>query len=348
MNENDVNYYENEIDLKEIIIVLWKRKKMIISFTLITAVLTGLFSMFILSPVYKTNLNIVINMPETFHTKYGEYKLPITTNEQYINLITSNDVLINTIKDMGYDSKEINIEKLNKSIEIEKYATNANAVRNTFMVTVSADNPEEALKLAQSLFKSYIEFMDVMTKERVVNHYSEFYDIEIKSLQNAWDVSMVTLKNNEELLVKTPRIIGVVKSNVGIQSQLNGNNDYVVPVDVANPNYIKIENDIVQNKQSIYWIETTMKKYEQYLEELSVEKQAINNYYETGRVEKLISDIIGVVETNVYLPSPPVAPTKKTSPSNALNIVIGAVIGGMLVVMTALVKEYWFKEESAK
>ncbi len=348
MNENNVQYHEDEIDLKELIMALWKRKRMIVSFTLIVAIVAGIFSIFILSPVYKTSLNIVISMPETFHTKYGEYELPISTNEQYINLITSNDVLINTIKDMGYDSDKISIEKLNKRIEIEKYEANSDTVRNSFMVTVSADNPEEVLKLAQSLFKNYIIFMDVMTKERAVNYYSEFYNIELKSLQNSLDVVMATLKNNEELLVKTPSIIGGVKSNVGIQSQLNSNSDYVVPVDVANPNYIKIENDIVQNKQSIYGIETTMKKYEQYIEELSVEKQAINKYYETGRVEKLISDITGVVETNVYLPSPPVAPTKKTSPRNALNIAIGSVIGGILGVMTALAKEYCFKEEKDK
>ena len=119
-------------------------------------------------------------------------------------------------------------------------------------------------------------------------------------------------------------------------------------MDVANPNYIKIETDIIQGNQRIQLSEATMAKYEQYLEELNTEKQANDNYYETGRVEKLVSSVIGVVETSVYLPSLPVAPTQKTSPSNALNTAIGAVIGGMLGVMAALVREYWFKEEKSK
>lgn len=344
-NQNNVKYYEDEIDLKELIMALWKRKKMIMAFILIAAIFAGSFSMFILLPVYETKLNIIISMPEVYHTKYGEYKLPITTNEQYVNLITSNDVLFNTIKYMGYDSSKISIEKLNKRIIVEKYEASVNTVRNSFTVTVSADNPEESLKLAQSLFKNYIEFMDVMTKERAVNYYSDYFNVELKAMQNLLDIERETLKKNEELLSKTPKIIDDARSNVEIRSPLNGNSDYVVPVDTINPNYIKVENDIVQSKQNIYGMESTMKKYSQYLDELDAEKHAIAKYYEAGRVEKLVSSVIGVVETSVYLPSPPVAPTQKTSPSNALNTVIGAVIGGMIGIMVALAKEYWFKED---
>ncbi len=345
-NHNNVQYYEDEIDLKELIMALWKRKKMIIAFTLIVAILAGIFSMFILSPVYETNLNIVISMPEIYHTRYGEYKLPITTNEQYINLITSNDVLINTIRDMDY--KDISLEDLNKRITVGKFESKANAVQNSFTITVSADNPEESLKLAQSLFNSYVEFMDVMTKERAVNFYSDYFNVELKAKQNFLDIENETLRRNEELLSKTSKIIDGAKSNIEIQSQLSNDSDYVVPVDIVNPIYLKIDNEIAQSKQEINETESTMKKYEQYLGELDAEKQAISKYYETGRVEKLVSSTIGVVETSVYLPSPPVAPTQKSSPSNGLNTVIGAVIGGMLGVMVALAKEYWFKEENTK
>jgi len=48
-----------------------------------------------------------------------------------------------------------------------------------------------------------------------------------------------------------------------------------------------------------------MRMYNNYLEELDVESQAIYKYYITGEAEKLESSIIVVVETSVYLPSPP-------------------------------------------
>jgi capsular polysaccharide biosynthesis protein len=342
-NKNNIQYYEDEIDLRELVMALWKRKKMIIAFTLIAAILAASFSMFILSPVYETKLNIVISMPETYHTRYGEYQLPITTNDQYINLITSNDVLINTIRSMGYDSEEINVSGLNKRITVVKSEAKTNTVQNSFTVTVSANNPEESLKLAQKLYDNYIEFMDVMVKERAISFYLNYFNIELMAENNDLGVEKETLEKNEALLSQTPKTIDA-QSNIEIQSPLNGNRDYIIPVETANPNYIKIETDIIQNKQRINSIESTIKKYTEYIEELNVEKAAVHKYYETGRTEKLASSFIGIVENSIYLPSPPVAPTEKTSPSNALNTAIGAVLGAMIGVMAALVMEYWFKD----
>ncbi|WP_313345112.1 Wzz/FepE/Etk N-terminal domain-containing protein [Sedimentibacter sp.] len=342
-NQNNVQCYEDEIDLRELIMALWKRKIMIICFTLIAAILAGMFSMFVLSPVYNTKLNIVISMPEKYITRYGEYALPITTNEQYINLITSNDVLLHTIEKMGYDKGTISIEGLKKRITIGNEAKSG-SVQNSFEVTVSANNPEESLKLAQALYSNYLDFLDSMTKERAVNYYYNHFTIELRALENSLNSQKDILKSNEELLAQTPKNISSGNANIEIQSPLNGSSDYILPVDTINPNYIKLENDIIANKQLISSLENTVRMNNQYLEELDREREAIYRYYRTGQAEKLESSVIGVVETNVYLPSPPVAPTQKTSPSNALNIAIGAVLGGMLGVMVALFQEYWFKK----
>ncbi|WP_326908128.1 Wzz/FepE/Etk N-terminal domain-containing protein [Sedimentibacter sp. MB31-C6] len=340
-NQNNVQYYEDEIDLRELIMALWKRKKMIISFTLIVAILAGMFSMFVLSPVYNTKLDVVISMPESYHTRYGEYKLPITTNEQYINLFISNDVLLNTIKDMGYE--EVSMESLKKRISIGNMETKAGLVQNSFEISVSADNPEESLELAQTLFDNYLEFMDVMTKERAISYYYNHFIVELNTLEDSLDIAKETLIRNEELLAQTPKLINQGEASLEIQTKLTNESDYVIPVNTVNPNYIKIENDIVGNKQAINGIENSMRMYNQYLDELNKEQEIITEYYESGRAGKLESSTISVVKTSIYLPSPPIAPSQKTSPSNSMNIVIGAVLGGMIGVMVALVKEYWFK-----
>ena len=38
-------------------------------------------------------------------------------------------------------------------------------------VMVSAGSPEESLQLAQTLFDNYIGFVDMMTKDRAIEHY---------------------------------------------------------------------------------------------------------------------------------------------------------------------------------
>ncbi len=340
--QQDVQYREDEIDLRELFMALWKRKVMIVSVALIGAILAGIFSMFILSPVYDSKLNIVVSMPETYNTRYGEYKLPITTNEQYIDLIISNDVLIKTIKDMGYNSGDLTLENLKGQISIGKATAKAvDVVQNNFEVTVSAGDPKEALKLAQTLYDNYIEFADVMTKERAINYYINHFKVDKNSQDILLKSAREILKKNEELLAKTPETI----NQKDAMSQVTNTKDFVVLENIINPNYTKVENDIILKKQEINTIEDTIRTDIDNLTQLDIEKKTIDKYYETGKEAKLDSSLIGVVETSIYLPSPPVAPTQKTSPSNAMNIAIGLVLGGMLACGIALIREYWFKKE---
>ncbi|MHB8062779.1 MAG: Wzz/FepE/Etk N-terminal domain-containing protein [Ruminiclostridium sp.] len=342
MNENQQNaqYNENEIDLRELFMALWKRKIMIISFALIGAILAGLFSMFMISPVYDTKLNIVISMPETYISKYGEYKLPITTNEQYIDLITSNDVLVNTMKDMGYKAGKITLENLRDRISIGKITSQVDIVQNSFEVTVSADDSKEAKKLAETVFDNYIEFSAVMINERAISFYYDNFSVDLKSKEVLLKSTKEILKKNQEILADTPQTI----DQKAAMSQLPNTQDYVVLENIINPNYTEVEKNIIENKQLINTTEDTMRVDNENLKELDKEKIAVEKYYATGKTTKLQSSLVGVVETSIYLPSPPVEPSRKTSPSNTKNAAIGLVLGGMLGVMIALIREYWLKK----
>ena len=69
-NLDKIDKHEDEIDLRELILALWRNKYIILSIAIIAAVLTGLYSLFMLSPVYQTKLDIVVNMPEKYNTRY--------------------------------------------------------------------------------------------------------------------------------------------------------------------------------------------------------------------------------------------------------------------------------------
>ena len=202
--QNNANTYEDEIDLRELIMALWRSKYIILSIALILAILAGLYSMFILSPVYQARLNIVINMPEQYHTRYGDYALPITSNEQYIRLITSNLVLHNTIAEMDYDAGNTSLEGLRNRISLQDVK---DPNQNSFEVTVSAGNPQEALKLAQTLYSNYMEFVDIMTKERAVEHYVNFFNTDILAQKTLLKSKLELLEKHEEQLAATPQTI---------------------------------------------------------------------------------------------------------------------------------------------
>ena len=338
-NQNNVQIYsEKEVTMKDLFLALWNQKVIIISITLICSILSGLFSIFMLSPIYQSKLNLIINIPDTYQTRFGEYILPITSNEQYINLILSNNVLLNTIEDMGYDTKRITNEKLKQRILIGDINPNALVEQSSF-----ADNPQEALTLAQTLYDNYMEFLNVMTIESTVTFYYDKYSTDIQRLNIELESNKKKLMNNEELLSNTAQTINQKAAMQEIQDEIN-TNDFVILENVINPNYTALENDIIVNKQLIFENENNLKVYNNYMEELENEKVAIKKYYETGNAGKLESTVIGVIESSVYLPSQPVAPTNKISPNNLENVIIGAFLGGILSVFVALIKEYWFKK----
>lgn len=339
-NEN----YEDEIDLRELILVIWKQKLTIIVVSLIAAILTGIFSLFILSPVYHANMNIVFNMPDTYHTKFGDYTLPITTNQEYINLLTSNAVLLNAIDELGYSEGQVNAEQLREKISINIDTKNQD--QNIYKVKVAAGNPEEAKKLAETLYHCFVEFINVTTLDGAVDSYYNKFGVELDSLEVSLKTEQELLKKNEELLAMIPQTIDQRAALDELQKQDNLDG-YIVLENIINPNYTAIETDIINNKQAINSMKNSIDVYQGYLKELDSIQLVIDEYYQTGDYENTSSNIVKISDTSVYLPSQPIAPSQKTSPSNTKNVFIGTVLGGMLGVFIVLFRWWWLngKEE---
>lgn len=323
----DENFYTEqkmtyEIELRDLFLILWKKKVFIICITFIAAIITGIISVFFITPVYHSSLNIIINMPETYHTKYGDYSLPITTNDQYINLITSNEILVHTIKDMGYDNKTT-IESLRDRITIDNSNSIDNVEQNSFNIKIAANNPEEARKLAQTLFNNYLEFLDLLTVEGAVDYYIDKYIVDVSTLEDTLERTKEILAKNEALLAEIPQTINQKEAMDEIDKSPKIS-DFVILENVINPNYTEIENDIIENKQSINSIENSIKTYNHYLNELKSVKESIKDYKVNGNWN-LEDEFKSITKTNIYLPSAPIAPSRKSSPSNLKNMIIGAV-----------------------
>ena len=338
---NNGQLSDDEIDLRELFMVLWKKKITIICVTLIAAIVTGLISVFMITPTYHSRLRIIINMPETYHTKYGDYILPITSNEQYINLITSNDIILNTIEDMGYD-KSTTIESIRDRIKIESFDTKVNVNQNSYYVNVAADNPAEAKKLAQALFNNYLEFIDILVVEGAIDYFISNFNVVLQTNEVALASEKEILAKNEELLAQTPQTINQKEAMEQIQSSENISN-YIILENIINPNYTTIENDIINNKQTINSIENSIRIHQGYIDELDKLSDKVAGYKDSGDYSTLSNDFFSVTKTNIFLPSEPFEPSRKTSPSNARNVIIGALLGGMVSVALVLIKEYWFK-----
>ena len=119
-----------EISLRELIEVLLKRKTIIASITLISILITGILSFFILDPVYETKM---VLMASNFSEKLQSQQLngeaidnilntisqyPQVTLETYRQQITAPRVMKKTIEDLGLE-EDYDIDTLAKDIQLE-------------------------------------------------------------------------------------------------------------------------------------------------------------------------------------------------------------------------------------
>lgn len=328
--QQSFNKYEDEIDLKDLFMVLWKGKKVIITITLIAAILTGLVTMFLIEPIYEAKLDLIVNMPPIINTKYGDYTMMMTTNDQYINLIYSNSIILQTMQDMKLDMNKSSIENFSSKISISK----DEKTPNSFTVKVQAKSSSEALEMAKNLYKNYINFLDTTIKSRSSEYFINYYTTELSKNEVILETNKKLLKQNQDMLKQIPQTI----NQKDALNELNVNSiDYIVLENVINENYKKVELDIITIEQTISDINNKIELSKQYLDELNQIKNDISS-------SNLTIDFCEVVEDSVYLPSQPVAPSHKSSPSTTLNVVIGAIIGGMISVIYVLIKKYWFTE----
>lgn len=333
--EQNFSNHEDEIDLKELFMVLWKGKRIIIIVTLVFAILSAIVTKFLIPPVYEAKLDLLVNFPETVSTKYGEYKLLLTTNDQYINLFYSNNVINKTIQDMGYNVEENSIESFTKRISIIKDEKRP----NSFTVKVKSNNPKEALDLVNMLYKNYLILINANTKLRSVEHFIEINTIELNKAEDDLNSNKVLLEQYKKQLDTMSQTIN---QNSLMDSIKSSSINYMVLENIINQNYTKVELDIINTEQTIYNLEDKINVANQYLNELNeIKDDIINN-------KGLVNEYLTSINRSIQLPSAPVAPTAKTGPSTSLNTVIAAVIGGMISIIYVLIKKYWFIDEKIK
>ncbi len=181
-----------------------------------------------------------------------------------------------------------------------------------------------------------------MLKERTINYFYDNFTVELITLETSLTKEQVALKMNQELLAQITKDYKTV--NLDVIDYLGKDGSYILPEDTVNPNYIKVEADVISNQQSINDLTSTIDITKKQLSQLEEDKKAIENYYKSGKTGNISVNLVSMVYSNIYLPSELVAPTQKTSPSNAKNVVIGAALGGMIGIFAALFQAYWKNE----
>ncbi|MEV5112719.1 YveK family protein [Peribacillus frigoritolerans] len=152
---------EETISIKDIFKTLKKRWKLIMLLTLLAALISGSISYFLLTPVYQSSTQILVNQ------KQSENQLDSTQIRSNIDMINTYSVII---KSPAILEKVIDDLELDQSVEqlSEKITINSQENSQVFSLTVQDSNPAKAVEIANtvsSIFQK--EIKDIMKVDNV-------------------------------------------------------------------------------------------------------------------------------------------------------------------------------------
>ncbi|MFE3976617.1 MULTISPECIES: YveK family protein [unclassified Peribacillus] len=152
---------EETISIKDIFKTLKKRWKLIMLLTLIAALISGSISYFLLTPVYQSSTQILVNQ------KQSENQLDSTQIRSNIDMINTYSVII---KSPAILEKVIDELELDQSVDqlSGKITINSQENSQVFSLTVQDTNPAKAVEIANtvsSIFQK--EIKDIMNVDNV-------------------------------------------------------------------------------------------------------------------------------------------------------------------------------------
>ncbi|PEF41070.1 capsular biosynthesis protein [Bacillus sp. AFS094228] len=152
---------EETISINDIFKTLKKRWKLIMLLTLIAALISGSISYFLLTPVYQSSTQILVNQ------KQSENQLDSTQIRSNIDMINTYSVII---KSPAILEKVIDELELDQSVDqlSQKITINSQENSQVFSLTVQDSNPAKAVDIANtvsSIFQK--EIKDIMKVDNV-------------------------------------------------------------------------------------------------------------------------------------------------------------------------------------
>lgn len=152
---------EETISIQDIFKTLKKRWKLIMLLTLIAALISGSISYFLLTPVYESSTQILVNQ------KRSENQLDSTQIKSNIDMINTYSVII---KSPAILEKVIDELELDQSVDqlSQKITINSQENSQVFSLTVQDSNPTKAVEIANTVSSTFQkEIKDIMKVDNV-------------------------------------------------------------------------------------------------------------------------------------------------------------------------------------
>jgi capsular polysaccharide biosynthesis protein len=207
-------HYEEEIDLREILLVLRKNWRFIALITILAILISGIVSFFILQPLYEASSTILVGRKgEDSQTDYQDILFSQKLVTTYGEIIKTSSVLDQVIENQGLN---LSVEGLSKKI-------NVSPVKDTEIIRIKVTD--------QSAF----------TASNIANEISKVFSLQIQDIMNVDNVSILEMasapnnpiKPNKKLNIAIAAALGMMASIFLVFIKEYFDNTIKTPDDIA-------------------------------------------------------------------------------------------------------------------
>ncbi len=337
----------DEISLKELILALIKRWKLIVGVTLAFAVVAGIYLWGIAEPVYESEVGGTIRIPESIETRYGSYMFPSTNQSDYLSYVTSERVIGKWVSEIQGD---LSIGSAKELVSVKNDADSSQ-----FVFTVKSNSPELAKSRLEALSQVYLDEIRLLYKQNALAYFEKHFTTSVSQLAQEKSTLEEELKNQKSLIDEIDPVISlkrlvvsnpVYAAEVAKERQINLEDlsGEMMYEEVLNPNYQDVEAEIIRISKALGDLEIKSTQYNGYVEEIQNEERVLYEHTFGNGENSLRKSYLNVLEPHILIGNYASLPEAPIAPRKMFTLAIATILGGMLGIFVALFSAYWRSE----
>jgi len=335
---NQTAEFRDEIELIDILRVIWKWKFRILAGTLFFALLVGIIS-FNMTEVYQIDM---VLRPGILRIDQGGKNTYIDTPENIQALIETGAFTKEILENIRNSDDNAAPKLLNFRLTKPRYS-------DALKISYETTNVEQGIDIL-----SHLSRLLLLKYEELVRYFKTEYDTQIKQKQTDIENFKVQLQAQKEIIKNLQFRIDQLKSDI----------------DLINKNTMSLiqERDKFLSDQrkddilsSILYTNTIQQNlslantYKNEIKEFNDQKELAN--FALGKIQNDIKDTIENIENlefkknsiqNVQIIQPPIASPFPVKPKKKLNIILATVVGFFAMFFLAFMVEYLYKQKKVK
>jgi capsular polysaccharide biosynthesis protein len=318
---------DEEIKLRDILLILWKQKTIIVIITVICIIAMGLVNFMVLKPIYQTSSVVRLQSQNMDISQFQETLLNASTLQ---SLIEKNQL-----------NKEYTVTSLRDQFSLEPDSKN-----NIMKIVVRGKDAKKISHIANILAFELGIRVEIAERSNVVVESKT----RLEELTNQLAVAKAQLAEIDNQLKHTPEKLIITQAlsendllrNIE-QERLNTSAAYAASLqmqnEVVNPLYEELKSQYALTQVQLQTIGTQAKSLEEKIENSlrriqEIETKPSNEMLDANKPIRIL------LNTNAIFINPSIEPENPVGPNKWMNVALAAIVGLILSMFFVFLRHY--------